>query len=309
VGPGPDPGRVSERDGGPGDGSDGRVYSVDGELVPAAEATVHVHDRGFALADAATVTLRAYAGTPFAWDRHADRLTATCEALGIDAPSADGLREQVTATISAGGSPDALVRVSITRGRATPAVGGAAPGGVPDVDTGADPTVVVTADPVATGDDGQTWSGPAALQTVKPRPIPTDSVPGAVTTHARLDRVRARQELVAAADEALVVDREGHVVGGAATDLLFVADDVLNAPQVDAPGVVRDVVVDLASDESLPVRTGSFVPDDVRAADEAFLVGPLWEVRPVDRVDGIAVGEGPVTRLLARLYESAIDRP
>jgi branched-subunit amino acid aminotransferase/4-amino-4-deoxychorismate lyase len=125
--PGSDSDADSESDSGAGATSQrrptGHVYHVDGELVPAAEAAVDVHDRGFALADAATVTLRAYAGTPFAWDRYADRLAATCEALDIDAPSADELRERVVATLSAGDCPDALVRVSITRGRARPAAG------------------------------------------------------------------------------------------------------------------------------------------------------------------------------------------
>ena len=49
-------------------------YHVDGELVPASEATVSVEDRGFAYGDAAFETMRAYGGEVFRWEAHANRL-------------------------------------------------------------------------------------------------------------------------------------------------------------------------------------------------------------------------------------------
>jgi len=57
-------------------------YHVDGEIVPASQATVSVEDRGFAYGDAAFETLRAYGGEVFRWDDHAARLADTCETLG-----------------------------------------------------------------------------------------------------------------------------------------------------------------------------------------------------------------------------------
>jgi branched-chain amino acid aminotransferase len=67
------------------------------------------------------------------------------------------------------------------------------------------------------------------------------------------------------------------------------------------------VVLDLADGESCPVETGRYDLDDVRDADEAFLTGSTWEIRPVESVDGIAVGGGPVTALLRRLYDERVE--
>ena len=74
------------------------------------------------------------------------------------------------------------------------------------------------------------------------------------------------------------------------------------------PGVTRDVVLDLAREEGIPVREGTFTPDDVRGAAEVFLTNTTWELRPVATVDGIDCGGGPVTTLLSRLFDERVER-
>ena len=77
-----------------------RTYHVDGELVPADEATVSVHDRGFAYGDAVFETVRVYGGEPFRWESHLDRLDASCEALSLPLPvSRSTLRERVDTAV------------------------------------------------------------------------------------------------------------------------------------------------------------------------------------------------------------------
>lgn len=46
----------------------------------------------------------------------------------------------------------------------------------------------------------------------------------------------------------------------------------------------------------------------MRDANEAFLTNSTWELRPVETVDGIEVGDGPVTKLLSRLYDDYVER-
>jgi branched-chain amino acid aminotransferase len=67
-------------------------YHVDGDLVPADEASVSVRDRGFMYGDAAFETLRAYGGDPFAWAAHRERLQHTAETLGFGDHVPDDLR-------------------------------------------------------------------------------------------------------------------------------------------------------------------------------------------------------------------------
>ncbi|WP_338741907.1 aminotransferase class IV [Haloplanus salilacus] len=286
-------------------------YHVDGRLVDAESATLPVDDRGVTLGDAASEPVRVVGGTPVAWRRHVDRLFDACDTLGFD-PGVDAadLRSRVEATVDANGHSDALVRLSITRGRGSATH-------PPRIDAGRlrppadpDPTVVVTAAPLPND------RGAVRLQTVRTRAIPPASVPSAAATHHRLDAVRAQAELRDAAppdgdpaDEALLLDDDGHVVGGTASDPAFVTDDAIRLPALGdrtARTATRSVVCGLAHAEDLPVVEGTYTPSDLREGAEAFVAEPTAGVRPVERIDGVAVGGGPVTELLARLFEDRI---
>jgi branched-chain amino acid aminotransferase len=285
-------------------------FHVDGDLVDAAAATLPVDDRGVTAGDAATEPVRVAGGTPVAWRAHVDRLLDVCDALGFDPGGPDDLRARVDGTIAANDIDEALLRVTITRGS-----GGDATATLPDAarlrpPTDPDPTVVVTAESISPDRD------PIRLQTVRTRAIRPAAVPAAVATHNRLDAVLAGAELRRAAppdddpaDEALVLDGDGHVLGGTASDPLFVADDALRLPALGeyAPRTAtRAVVTDLARADSIPVVEQAYAPADLRAADEAFVAEPTAGVRPIARVDGVDVGGGPVTRLLAGLFDERI---
>jgi branched-chain amino acid aminotransferase len=285
-------------------------YHVNGELVPADEATVSVRDRGFMYGDAAFETLRAYGGTVFEWAAHEARLRNTCELLGFaDATPAD-LRERVRETLAANDLEDAYVKVSVSRGvqpgKLTPQ---------PDVD----PTVVVQIDGLPRGgtEEQTVWDGPAVLQTVKTRRAPSAALPADAKTHNYLTGVLARLELRRAstdaysADEAVLRTIDGHLAEGATSNLFFVDGGVLKTPSEDCdvlPGVTRDVVIDLARSEDFPVEPGRYGIDDLREADEGFVTNTTWEIRPIDTVDGIEVGTGPMTKLLRRLFDERVER-
>lgn len=288
-----------------------RRYHVDGAVVPAAEATVSVEDRGFRFGDGAVERLRAYGGEVFRWSAHADRLRATCDDLGMSGAVPEDLPLRVAETLEANGLADAAVRVHVTRGS------GVGHAGAPTPPDDPEPTVVIAAEPLPRGgrDSERAWDDPAVVGTVRRRRIPETAIPGAERTHSALDRVLARWELRRAAneryqpDEALLRENE-RVVGGAASELFWVGDGVLRTPAAEgrAPLVIRETVLELAEGESFPVETGRFGLDAVRAADEAFLASARWEVRPVASIDGIEAGAGPITRLLGRLYEDAVER-
>jgi branched-chain amino acid aminotransferase len=289
-------------------------YHVDGDLVPAGEATVSVHDRGFLYGDAVVETLRAYGGEVFRWDAHADRIDASAAALSIDHDhTLAELKRRVDATLAANSLDDAGIRLSITRGSDPSSDAGIGVGASPLLDD-PDPTVVVQATPLPRGgvDGDPVWDEPAALQTVKPRRIPDESVPARARTHNALDRVLARAELrVSDADEAVMLDADGHVVGGAGGPVFFLDGEALCTPSLEGPvvpGVLRAVVLDIADAEGIPVREGGFTPTDLREATEAVVATPAWGLRPVATVDGIGVGGGPATTLLRRVVDRRIER-
>ncbi|CCQ34369.1 Branched-chain amino acid aminotransferase protein [Halorhabdus tiamatea SARL4B] len=293
------------------DSPDERRYHVDGELVPAEEATVNVRDRGFMYGDGAFETLRAYGGEVLAWDAHADRLERTCERLGFARaiPPRDDLRDRIAETLAANDLADAYVKLSISRGvqagKLTP-------------DPAVDPTIVVMVDSLPRGgiDGDPVWDSPATVRTAETRKIPDDALPAAVKTHNYLNGILARLELQQGidgdpADEALLFDTDEYLAEGATSNVFFVAGGVLYTPTADQsilPGVTRSMVLDLAREEGLPVETGRYEREELLGADEAFLTNTTWELRPIEAVDGESIGAGPVTRLLARLYDRRVER-
>ena len=304
---------------------DDLVYHVDGELVPADEASINVADRGFLYGDAAFETMRAYGGEVFAWDAHANRLQETCSVLDLEHGLAtDDLYQRIDDTLAANELSEAYVRLSITRG--------VQPGKLTPAEA-VDPTVVVIVKPLPRGgSDGQpVYEGPATLQTVTTKRVPDSAIPTRAKTHNYLNGILARLELrVSDADEAVMVDTDGHVAEGATSNLFFVRDNALRTPSLDGPvlpGITRRVVLDIAEQEGIPVEEGQYTPDEIRNADEVFVTNSTWEIRPVQIVDGIRIGDdrdgadgdpssetadstasGPVTTLLSRLFDARIDR-
>ena len=306
-------------------GTEPLTYHVDGELVSADEASVAVNDRGFMYGDAAFETLRAYGGDLFRWEDHAERLANTCETLELDHGLADeDLRARIDETLAANDLEEAYVRLSITRG--------VQPGKLTP-DPAVDPTVVVIVKPLPRGgrpDQGgePRWDGPASLRTVDIRRPPENVMPSHLKTHNYLGGILARLELRGTdADEALLCDVEGNVAEGTTSNVFFVDDSALHTPSLVGPvlpGVTRQVVLELAREEGIPIDEGTFDPADVRGADEVFITNTTGEVWPVASVDGEPVGSaggdgpfsedshglypgGPVTRLLAHLFDDRIE--
>ncbi|MFP8952942.1 aminotransferase class IV [Natrialbaceae archaeon A-arb3/5] len=300
--------------------TDERRYHVDDELVPASEATVSVDDRGFRYGDAAFETMRAYGGRIFTWGRHVDRLERTCEALSLEhGLSADELRARIDETLAANDLADAYVRLSITRG--------VQPGKLTP-QPAVEPTVIVYVKPLSRGGlaSEPVWDKPAVVQTVETRRVPDESISADAKTHNYLAGILARAELAASggqedepdeidparpADEALMCDHDGNVAEGATSNLFFVRDGELHTPATDGsvlPGITRELVLELAAEDGVSTREGTYEPADVREADEAFLTNRTWELRPVASLDGHDIGGGPVTDRLSRLYDERVEK-
>jgi branched-chain amino acid aminotransferase len=285
------------------------TYHVDGTLVPAEEATVNVRDRGFMYGDAAFETLRVYGGDIFEWEAHFERLARTCATLDFDEamPPADDLRERVLDTVAANDFTDAYAKLSISRG-VQPGTLTPEPRVAPTI------TVVVSELPRGGTEGESVWDGPAAVTTVETRKIPSAALPASVKTHNYLNGILARLELQSidgAYDEALIRDFDGYVTEGATSNVFLVDNGTVKTPTADQdllPGITRGVVLDMAHEEGFPIEDGQYAPSDLRAADEVFLTNSTWEIRPVTHVDGVDIGVGPMTKLLAKLFDERVER-
>lgn len=279
-------------------------YHLNGELVSTDAATVSVLDRGFMYGDAAFETMRAYGGTVFEWEAHADRLDQTCQLLELDhGVDRSTLHERVSSTLGANDFQDAYIKLSISRGiqpgKLTPS-------------SSVDPTVLVIVSGLPRG--GVTgepvWDGPARLETSTVNGIDDAAIPAEAKTHNYLNGILARLDVSEDADEALVTDHDGHVLEGATSNCFFVVDGTLKTPTTDLsilPGITRSVVMNLAADADIPIETGRYSPAELRHADELFLTNSTWELRPVTQFDQTSYSIGPVTEQLATAFDQLVE--
>lgn len=108
--------------------------------------------------------------------------------------------------------------------------------------------------------------------------------------------------------EGIALDVHGHVSEGAGENLFEVKDDILFTPPSTSsalPGITRDAITKLAKVAGLEVREQVLSRESLYLADEVFMSGTAAEITPVRSVDGIKVGIGkcgPITKKLQQAF-------
>lgn len=268
--------------------------SVDGQLLPEAQARVSPLDHGLLVGDGVFETLRVYGGVPFAWTRHVERLRRSADGLALDVPASDDLRRRVNDVLSANGLTDARLRITVTGG---PSPLGSERGGT-------DPTVIVAASPASR------WPETTALATV---PWPRNER-GAVTglkTISYAENVRALAHAAEhGAGEALFLNTVGDVCEGTGANVFAVVDNTLTTPPAASGcllGVTRALTLELAAAAGIETSTDPLQPETLHAADEVFVTSSTREIQPVDRIDDTDItAPGPVTQRLAAAFTELV---
>jgi len=114
-------------------------------------------------------------------------------------------------------------------------------------------------------------------------------------------------------DEAIVLNKDGHVAEGSAENFFMIRDNVLLTPPASEDileGITRASIIKMAQEElSLSVLERPIDRTELYIADEIFLVGTGAQVSPVISVDKRPVGAGemgPITKQLQELYFNAV---
>jgi branched-chain amino acid aminotransferase len=278
-----------------------RVY-VNGAMVPRAEARVSVFDAGFGLGDGVWEGIRLHRGRLLFLDAHIDRLLAGAAAIdlttGLDRA---GIESALRKTVEANAMQHGVhVRIMVTRGLK------ATVNQDPRIALGR-PTVVITAEYKAASapDKG------LVLATSRIRCSPADVFDMRLNSHSRLNLILALQDAIRqGADEALMLDMQGHVSSCNATNFFWVRQGAVftSSGATCFNGITRANIMALCRDHGIPLHEGDYGLDHTRAADEAFVTGTLGGVTPVCALDGNTMGvPGPVTTRLRALYAALMD--
>ncbi len=264
---------------------------IDGVIVPAAQATISVLDRGLLLGDGCFEVLRTWGGVPVDLEAHLDRLLDTAAYLALQGVERAALTAAVARALAAGaggGAPEHRIRIVVTRG----------PGSL--------------AAPLASLGPGRTI---VIVEPLGPQPtrlsLATVDAPVLGRGHGRktlayLDHVLARELARAAgADEALRLDADGGVAEGATCNVFAVRAGEVVTPATEAgilPGIVRARVLDVCDFLALPTRVGPLAPRELVEADEVFVTSSLRGVVAVSCLDGTPRTTGPVCAAIGHAY-------
>ncbi|MDO1446229.1 branched-chain amino acid transaminase [Rhodocytophaga aerolata] len=90
-------------------------------------------------------------------------------------------------------------------------------------------------------------------------------------------------------DEAILLDQNGFVAEGAASNLFIEKNGKLYTPPRGniLPGVTRGAVMEMAKEKEIEVIEKLFTTDELYAADAAFLTGTAVEIAPIKSVNKI----------------------
>ena len=259
------------------------------KLVPAAQAKVSVLDRGFLYGDGVYEAVRVYQGKIFRAHHHWKRLAGSLKAIHMKIPwSGDYLTKACLATAKANGLPEALVRVTLSRGEGDLGY---------DPRTARHPTLTVIATPIRS-DMAQLWKNGVKVKIVKVRRNHVKSLNPAIKHTNALNGILAKIEaLKSGAFEGVFLNLDGNLAEGTISNIFIVKAGRIKTPSLDCgilDGVTRRSVIELARKNGIKLFETRILLKELLAADEVFLTSTTMEVMPVTGIGA----PGPVTRLL-----------
>ena len=113
------------------------------------------------------------------------------------------------------------------------------------------------------------------------------------------------------AEEAILMDKNGHISEGSGENLFVVKDSRLATPTTDfcLNGITRQSVISIANDLNYEIEEKNLIFDDLLDADEAFYSGTAVEITPITKVNESKIGSGsigPITDILQKKYSEIV---
>ena len=257
----------------------------------------HMAHRG----DGVFETVKCIAGAVYNLDAHLERLLSSAARISLALPfDIAHLKDAIIATLKAGGRPDALARVFLSRG---PGSQGISPYECPE------PAVYIVA---------YASKPPFMEQHPEGAKVIGSSMPvkagffATIKSVNYLPNVLLKKEAVdAGVDFAVNFDENGYLAEGATENMgLLSADLALRIPRPTRilPGTTMLRVIDLASalvrDGTLrAIESADIRREDLTRAPEAYIFGTTPDVTAVVQFDGRPVGDGKPGPIFEKLSE------
>jgi branched-chain amino acid aminotransferase len=254
------------------------LASLDGEIMPAAEAMIPVTDEGLVRGDGAFEVMRVYDGQPFAFDAHLARLSRSADNLRLPVDLESVRADTFRLLAEAGTGPDhQCLRIMVTRGGRR----------------------ILLTEPMVTLVDR------ARVMTITYSP--TRILDGIKSLSYAANMLAGRLAREQGYDEALLVTPHGRVLEGPTSSIFYVKDGRLLTPPLDEhilASITRALVMEVTDAEERACTL-----EELYEADEAFFASTVREVQTIAAInDHEYTGPTPVSdrvrdAVMARISE------
>ncbi len=282
---------------------------IDGELVPAEEATIpilsHGFSRGSSIFEVLDIAETASGPICFRLDAHVDRFFNSAWLLHMAIPfGKDELIAAVLDTVRANGATDGSVKFFGY-------YSGVEYGLVPE--TSAVSVAIFTYDPFGGGRrtdlSNPVAAGISAVQKISPN---------SGSVHAKacgnyVNSFLAKHEVMQRGyGECIMLDDSGCVAEGSLANIFFVKGDAIFTPELRnaLPGITRDSCIEIIRGLNIDITERDITPEEAIASDEAFFTGSVIRIKPIASIDGNALGgscPGPVTERIRAGLDDAYE--
>ena len=269
--------------------------NINGTLHHRDAAGISPFDSAVQGGDAVWEGLRLYRGRIFKLIPHLDRLRHSAMAMAFtEIPSHAEIIAEIRKTLEANQMTDGVhIRLTLTRGVKYTS----------GMDTRLNtqgPTLIVLAEHKSPVYDKRG----IRLITSGIRRIPPDCVDQNIHSCNLINSILAKiQANAAGADDALMLDYQGHVAETNATHVFIVhrgvvmTSDTASCPE----GITRAAVLEICERSGIPHQVKNLSLAEVYRADEMFCTGTMGELAPVVELDGRRIGDGAIGRMTRRL--------
>ena len=230
------------------------LASLDGEIMPAAEAMIPVTDEGLIRGDGAFEVIRVYDGQPYAFDAHLARLSRSAENLRLPVDLESVRADTFRLLAEAGTGPDhQCLRIMITRGGRR----------------------ILLTEPMVTLVER------ARVMTITYSP--TRILDGIKSLSYAANMLAGRLAREQGYDEALLVTPHGRVLEGPTSSIFYVRDGRLLTPPLGEhilASITRALVIEVTGAEERACTL-----EELYEANEVFFASTVREVQTVAAID------------------------
>jgi len=273
------------------------IAYLNGTFLPLEDARVPVMDRGFLFGDGVYEVIPVYAGKLFRLAHHLKRLRNSLDATRIENPlPVNDWESMLNELVNRNKGSDQAVYLQVTRGVAAKRDHAFPPD--------CKPTLFAMSTPMTASVDIDNISGTTAITLPDIRWKLCN-----IKAITLLPNVMLRQQAIDAGAVEAILIKDGFAIEGAASNVFIVRNGLLitppNGPTL-LPGITRDLIIELAANNTIPFREADINEAELFSADEIWLTSSTREISPVTLLDDTVIGTGkpgPLWKHMIGLYQ------